>query len=147
MTGCLLIQHMHIVQTETVQEKRRRAVHLLKQGLEVSHDDDDEPKKADFPHGIEPETEEIHLAQDVEENGIIEFQLTRTEREVSNTTSLALESSQEIIPANESITKPVAKIPIEKQLEEIRSTCLASCSTNGIGSTKSKMKSKMQSMN
>ncbi|KAL1368963.1 hypothetical protein HN51_023103 [Arachis hypogaea] len=135
----LLKPSWKIGRAETVQEKRMRAVHLLKQGLEVLHDND-EPKKLDFPHGIEPETEGIHLVQEVEENGIVDIQLTRTEREVSSPTYLALESSQATIPANESINKPVTKIPIEKQLDEIRSACLASCSTNGIASTKSRDK-------
>ncbi|XP_015950680.1 ATP-dependent RNA helicase DEAH13 [Arachis duranensis] len=135
----LLKPSWKIGRAETVQEKRTRAVHLLKQGLEVLHDND-EPKKLDFPHGIEPETEGIHLVQEVEENGIVDIQLTRTEREVSSPTYLALESSQATIPANESINKPVTKIPIEKQLDEIRSACLASCSTNGIASTKSRDK-------
>ena len=121
-----------------MQEKRRRAVHILKQGLEVSHGDD-EPKKQDFPHGIEPETEEIHLAQDAEENDIIQLQPIRTEREVLNTTSVPLESSQASVHGYESIAKPLAEISVEKQPDEIRSAPHASCSNDEIKSTKSKV--------
>lgn len=126
-----------------MKEKRRRAVHLLKEGLEVPHGDQ-LSKKQDYPCRTEPETEEIHLAQiqELEEDDII--QPIRTEREVLNTTSVPLESSQEPVHGNEivnykSVAKPLADISLEKQPDEIISSSPTSCSIDEIKSTASKV--------
>lgn len=116
-----------------MKEKRRRVVHLLKEGLEVSYD------------GLskKPETDEIHLehADEVEENEI-QIQPIRSE-EVLNTTSVSLESSQEPVHGNEVETyKYVSEHPtdisIDNHLDEIRSSPM-SCSIDEIKGTKSKV--------
>lgn len=116
-----------------MKEKRRRAVHLLKEGLKVSYD------------GLskKPEMDEIHLAQDdeVEENDI-QIQPIRSE-EVLNTTSTPMESSEETVHGNEVenykyVSGNLADISIDKQLYEIRSSPL-SCSTNEIKNTNLKV--------
>ncbi|KAG5069443.1 hypothetical protein JHK85_001820 [Glycine max] len=128
----LLLSSCNINRDETMKEKRRRAVHLLKEGLEVSYD------------GLskKPETDEIHLehADEVEENEI-QIQPIRSE-EVLNTTSVSLESSQEPVHGNEVenykyVSEHPADISIDKHLDEIRSSTM-SCSTDEIKSTKSK---------
>ncbi|KAL5180974.1 ATP-dependent RNA helicase DEAH13 [Glycine soja] len=126
----LLLSSCNINRDETMKEKRRRAVHLLKEGLEVSYD------------GLskKPETDEIHLehADEVEENEI-QIQPIRSE-EVLNTTSVSLESSQEPVHGNEVenykyVSEHPADISIDKHLDEIRSSTM-SCSTDEIKSTK-----------
>lgn len=131
----LLLSTCNINRDETAKEKRRRAVHLLKEGLEVP--DNGLPKK--------PETDEIHLAQadEVKEIDIIQIQPIRSE-EVLNTISVPLESSKEPVPGNEVenykyVSEPLADISI-KQLDEIRCSPM-SCSNDEIKSTKSKDKS------
>ncbi|XP_014523036.1 ATP-dependent RNA helicase DEAH13 [Vigna radiata var. radiata] len=125
----LLQSSCNINRNETMKEKRRRAVHLLKEGLKVSYD------------GLskKPEMDEIHLAQDdeVEENDI-QIQPIRSE-EVLNTTSTPMESSEETVHGNEVenykyVSGNLADISIDKQLYEIRSSPL-SCSTNEIKNT------------
>nr|KYP64481.1 putative ATP-dependent RNA helicase DHX37 [Cajanus cajan] len=131
----LLLSTCNINRDETAKEKRRRAVHLLKEGLEVP--DNGLSKK--------PETDEIHLAQadEVKEIDIIQIQPIRSE-EVLNTISVPLESSQEPVPGNDVenykyVSEPLADISI-KQLDEIRCSPM-SCSNDEIKSTKSKDKS------
>ncbi|KAJ1438675.1 P-loop containing nucleoside triphosphate hydrolase [Sesbania bispinosa] len=140
----LLQSSCNINRDETVKEKRRRAVHLLKEGLEVPHDDE-LSKKQDFPCRTEPETEEIHLtqAQEFEENDTI--QPIRTEGKVLDTTSVPLESTQEPVQGNEvvnykSVAEPLADISIDTRPDEIRSSSPTSCSNIEIKSTKSKDK-------
>ncbi|XP_061371043.1 ATP-dependent RNA helicase DEAH13 [Gastrolobium bilobum] len=137
----LLQSSCNINRDETMKEKRRRAVHLLKEGLEVPHDDE-LSKKQDFSCRIEPETEEIHLVQ-AQEVGADIIQPIRTERKVLNTTSVPLESSQEQVHGNEavnykSVAKPLAGISIDKRPDEIRSSSPRSCSNDEVKSTKSK---------
>ncbi|KAK4263874.1 hypothetical protein QN277_029231 [Acacia crassicarpa] len=67
----LLQSSCNINRTETVLERRRRAVHLLKEGLESAHSHD-LSSSLNVPHRMEPETEEIHTAQETEENDQIQ---------------------------------------------------------------------------
>ncbi|KAL2337470.1 hypothetical protein Fmac_011916 [Flemingia macrophylla] len=131
----LLLSTCNINRDETAKEKRRRAVLLLKEGLEVPHD------------GLSKkhETDETHLAQadEVEENDIIQVQPVRSE-EVLNTTPVPLESSQEAVPGNEvehykCVSEPLADISVDKQLDEIKCSP-TSCSNDETKSTKSKDK-------
>jgi len=109
-----------------MKEKRRRAVHLLKEGLNVSY------------NGLskEPEMDEIHSAQDDEvEKNDIQIQPIKSE-EVLNTTLTPLESSEELLHGNEVenykyVSGNLADISIDKQLYEIRSSPL-SCSVDEI---------------
>ncbi|KAG4393140.1 hypothetical protein GLYMA_03G024000v4 [Glycine max] len=128
----LLLSSCNINRDETMKEKRRRAVHLLKEGLEVSYDG----------LSMKPETDEIHLEQvdEVVENDI-QIQPISPE-EVLNTTSVSLESSQEPVHGNEVETyKYVSEHPtdisIDNHLDEIRSSPM-SCSIDEIKGTKSK---------
>ncbi|XP_004517254.1 ATP-dependent RNA helicase DEAH13, partial [Cicer arietinum] len=135
----LLQSSCNINREETVKEKRRRAVHLLKEGLAVSHGDELSAKQ-DFPCRTDSENEEI---QEFEENEIT--QPVRTDREFLNTTSVLLESPQESVHANEvvnykSVAKPLADISNDKQPDEIRSSSLMPCSNDEIKSIKSKDK-------
>ncbi|CAJ1949856.1 unnamed protein product [Sphenostylis stenocarpa] len=92
---------------ETKKEKRRRAVQLLKEGLEVSYD------------GLskKPQMDEIHLAQadEVEENDI-QIQPIRSV-EVLNTTSMPLESSlhRNEVDNYKYVSENLADISIVKQ--------------------------------
>ncbi|KAK7349630.1 hypothetical protein VNO77_07144 [Canavalia gladiata] len=130
----LLQSSCNINRDETMKEKRRRAVHLLREGLEVSLD------------GLskKPEIEEIHLAQahEIEENDIIQIQPIRKEGEILNAT-VPLEFSQEPVHDNKviyykDVAKPLADISIDKQCDEIRSFTPMSCSIDEIKGTKSK---------
>ncbi|CAJ1949830.1 unnamed protein product, partial [Sphenostylis stenocarpa] len=125
----LLLSSCKINRDETTKEKRRRAVHLLKEGLEVSYD------------GLskKPQMDEIHLAQadEVEENDI-QIQPIRSV-EVLNTTSVPLESSEEPLHCNEVenykyVSENLADISIVKKHDEIRSFPL-SCSVDEIKKT------------
>ncbi|OIW02210.1 hypothetical protein TanjilG_31959 [Lupinus angustifolius] len=137
----LLQSSCDINRAETLREKRLRDVQLLKQGLEVPHDDDDEqPQDADFPCTIESEAEEIHLAHEPEENDIV--QPIRAERKLLNT-SVPLESSQEPVCGHEdvnhkSVTEPQPNDSIEKRPDEIKSSSPIFCSNDGIKRTESK---------
>jgi ATP-dependent RNA helicase DHX37/DHR1 len=126
-----------------VKEKRRRAVHLLKEGLEVPHGDD-LSKKQDFPSITEPESEEEveEILEESEEKVIIQPFITETEREIVYTTSAPLECSQEPVHENEvvnyeSVAEPVTDI--DKKPDEIRSSSPTSCSIGELKSTKSKV--------
>ncbi|CAK8575065.1 unnamed protein product [Lathyrus sativus] len=134
----LLQSSCNINREETVKEKRRRAVHLLKEGLEIPHDNN-LSKKQDFPCINEPESEdgENHLVQESEENDFI--QPFRTEREILYTTSTPLESSQEPVHGNE-VVNYESDISTDKQPDEIRSSSPISRSITEIKSTKSKDK-------
>ncbi|KAK7390112.1 hypothetical protein VNO78_25411 [Psophocarpus tetragonolobus] len=128
----LLLSSCNINRDETMKEKRRRAVHLLKEGLEVSYD------------GLskKPETDEVHLvvADEFKENDIqIEKDISE---EVLDTTLVSLESSQEPVHGNEVenykyVSEHLTGISIDKQLDEIRSSPMP-CSIDEITSTKSK---------
>ncbi|CAI8600796.1 unnamed protein product [Vicia faba] len=140
----LLQSSCNINREETVKEKHRKAVHLLKEGLEVP-DGNNLSKKQDFPCITEPESEdeENNLVQESEENYFIHP--FRTEREILYTTSVPLETSQEPVHGNgvvnyESVAKPVANSSTEKQPDEIRSSSPISHSITEIKSTKSKDK-------
>lgn len=126
-----------------MKEKRRRAVHILKEGLDVPHGND-LSKKQDLPCITEPESEdeENHMVQEPEENDII--QTFRTEREILYTMSIPLEPSQEPVHGNEvvnyeSVAEPVAVSFTEKQPDEIRSSSPVSRSITEMKSTKSKV--------
>jgi ATP-dependent RNA helicase DHX37/DHR1 len=129
-----------------VKEKRRRAVHLLKEGLEVPHGDD-LSKKQDFPSITEPESEEEEeeeILEESEEKEIIQPFITETEREILYTTSAPLGCSQEPVHGNEvvnyeSVAEPVADISTDKKPDEIRSSSPTSCSIGELKSTKSKV--------
>jgi ATP-dependent RNA helicase DHX37/DHR1 len=128
-----------------VKEKRRRAVHLLKEGLEVPHGDD-LSKKQDFPSITEPESEEEveEILEESEEKVIIQPFITETEREILYTTSAPLECSQEPVHENEvvnyeSVAEPVTDISTDKKPDEIRSSSPTSCSIGELKSTKSKV--------
>jgi ATP-dependent RNA helicase DHX37/DHR1 len=132
-----------------VKEKRRRAVHLLKEGLEVPHGDDLSMKQ-DFPSITEPESEEEEeeeeeeILEESEEKEIIQPFITETEREILYTTSAPLECSQEPVHGNEvvnyeSVAEPVADISTDKKPDEIRSSSPTSCSIDELKSTKSKV--------
>ncbi|ESW06878.1 hypothetical protein PHAVU_010G084200 [Phaseolus vulgaris] len=122
----LLQSSCNINRNETMKEKRRRTVHLLKEGLKVSY------------NGLskKPLMDEIHLAQDDEfEENDIQIQPIRSE-EVLNTTSTSLESSEELVHGNEvedykCVSENPADISTVKQLYEIRSSPL-SCSIDEI---------------
>ncbi|XP_045828380.1 ATP-dependent RNA helicase DEAH13 [Trifolium pratense] len=136
----LLQSSCNINREETVKEKRRRAVHLLKEGLEVPHGDD-LSKKQDFPSITEPESEDEDILEESEEKDIIQPFIT--EREILYTTSTPLGSSQEPIHGNEvvnyeSVAEPVADISTDKKPDEIKSSSPTSCSIDEIKSTKSK---------
>lgn len=126
-----------------MKEKRRKAVHLLKEGLDVPHDDD-LSKKQDIACTSESEEEEIHTVQvkEFEENDVI--QPFRTEKEILYTTTVPLESSQEPVHRNEvmnyeTVAEPVADVSTDKQPDEIRSSSPTSCSIDDIKSTNSKV--------
>ena len=126
-----------------MKEKRRRAVHLLKEGLEALCGDE-LSKKQDFSCRDESETEEIHSAQtqELEENDIIHP--IGTEIKVFDGTSAPLEPSQEPAHGNEvinskSAAQPLADISLDKQPDEIKSSSPTSCSNDVIKSTKSKV--------
>jgi ATP-dependent RNA helicase DHX37/DHR1 len=128
-----------------VKEKRRRAVHLLKEGLEVPHGDDLSMKQ-DFPSITEPESEEEveEILEESEEKVIIQPFITETEREILYTTSAPLECSQEPVHENEvvnyeSVAEPVTDISTDKKPDEIRSSSPTSCSIGELKSTKSKV--------
>jgi hypothetical protein len=128
-----------------VKEKRRRAVHLLKEGLEVPHGDDLSMKQ-DFPSITEPESEEEEeeILEESEEKEIIQPFITETEREILYTTSAPLGCSQEPVHGNEvvnyeSVAEPVADISTDKKPDEIRSSSPTSCSIDELKSTKSKV--------
>jgi ATP-dependent RNA helicase DHX37/DHR1 len=128
-----------------VKEKRRRAVHLLKEGLEVPHGDDLSMKQ-DFPSITEPESEEEveEILEESEEKVIIQPFITETEREILYTTSAPLECSQEPVHGNEvvnyeSVAEPLADISTDKKPDEIRSSSPTSCSIGELKSTKSKV--------
>jgi hypothetical protein len=128
-----------------VKEKRRRAVDLLKEGLEVPHGDD-LSKKQDFPSITEPESEEEveEILEESEEKVIIQPFITETEREILYTTSAPLGCSQEPVHGNEvvnyeSVADPVADISTDKKPDEIRSSSPTSCSIGELKSTKSKV--------
>ncbi|TKY63743.1 ATP-dependent RNA helicase kurz [Spatholobus suberectus] len=130
----LLLSSCNINRDETMKEKRRRVVHLLKEGLEVSHDG----------LSTKPETDEIHLVQadEVEENDIIQIHPIRSDGEVLNTTSVPLESSQEPIHGKEVenykyVSENLADISVDKQHDEI-SSYPTSFSIDEIKSSKSK---------
>jgi len=116
-----------------MKEKRRRTVHLLKEGFEVSYNGLSE----------KPLMDEIHLEQDdeVEENDI-QIQPIRSE-EVLNTTSTSLESSEEPVHGNEVedykyVSENHTDISNVKQLYEVRSSPL-SCSIDEIENTNLKV--------
>ncbi|XP_028807385.1 ATP-dependent RNA helicase DEAH13 [Neltuma alba] len=67
----LLQSARNMNQMETVLERRRRAVCLLKEGLEVT-DNHDLYRITDVRHRIEHEKDEIHMTQEVEENDQIQ---------------------------------------------------------------------------
>lgn len=126
-----------------MKEKRRRAVHLIKEGLDDPLGDD-LSKKEDLLCRTESETEEDHLAQvqEYEENDTI--QPMRTERKVLNAESVPFESSEEPVHGNElvnykSVAKPLAAISTDKQPDEIKSVSPMSCSNDEIKSPKSKV--------
>lgn len=138
----LLQSSCNINRVETVKEKRRKAVHLLKEGLEVPHDDDLSGKQ-DIACTSESEEEEIHTVQvkEFEENDVI--QPFRTEKEILYTTTVPLESPQELVHKNEvvnyeTVAEPVADVSTDKQPDEIRSSSPTSCSIDDIKSNNSK---------
>lgn len=138
----LLQSSCNINRVETVKEKRRKAVHLLKEGLDVPHDDD-LSKKQDIACTSESEEEEIHTVQvkEFEENDVI--QPFRTEKEILYTTTVPLESTQEPVHRNEvinyeTVAEPVADVSTDKQPDEIRSSSPTSRSIDDIKSTNSK---------
>ncbi|XP_027335070.1 ATP-dependent RNA helicase DEAH13 isoform X2 [Abrus precatorius] len=114
----LLQSSCNINRDETMKEKRRRAVHILKEGLEVSLDG---PSK-------KHETEEIHLSpvHQVEEKDIIQIPPVRTG--VHGT---------EVVNYNY-VPKPIADISVDKKPDEVRSSSPTSCSIDEIRSTLSK---------
>lgn len=107
----LLQSSCNINRDETMKEKRRRAIYLLKEGLEIPLGDE-LSKKEDLLCGAEPETEEIHVlqTQEVEENDNI--QPIRTERKPLNTTFVPLESSHQPVNDNEVVNCRSAPKPL-----------------------------------
>lgn len=88
-------------------------------------------RKLGVPHGIEPETEEIHLAHELEEND--QTQPSIFEKELLNTPSAPLESFQEPacddeIFVNGPLAASLDDAPIEKKatsvLDEIKYSSL-----------------------
>lgn len=126
-----------------MKEKRRRAVHLLKEGLEGLCGDE-LSKKQDFSDRAEPETEEVHSpqTQELEENDTIHP--IATEIEVLDRTSVPLEPSREPVHGNEVINcksdaQPLPVISIDKKPGEIRSSSSTSCSNDEIKNTNLKV--------
>ncbi|KAL6556148.1 hypothetical protein OROGR_005436 [Orobanche gracilis] len=139
----LLRSTCNINRDETMKEKRRRVVHLSKEGLEDLCGDE-LSKKQDFPCRDESETEEIHLVQtqELEENDMI-HPIATEEGGVLDRKYVPLESSQEPVQGNEVINcksadQPLADISIDKNPDEITSSSLISCFNDEIKSTKSK---------
>ncbi|KAF7827723.1 ATP-dependent RNA helicase DEAH13 [Senna tora] len=130
----LLQSVQNISRAETVLERRRRAVHLLKEGLEIGHSHDLSTKLS-VPQRIEPETEEIHLAQEIEEND--QIQATRSEIELSYTPSSPLEPSQEptcgdeIVVNNGPLAASLGDVSVEKKATTVLDEIRYSPPTNG----------------
>ncbi|KAJ7963069.1 ATP-dependent RNA helicase DEAH13 [Quillaja saponaria] len=93
----LLQSSRNINQAESMLEKRRRAAHLLKEGLELPHGY--EPfSKSDELCGVEPESEVIHSGLEIRGNRILPLTITQTE--VSIVTSVSLDYSQRSVLSN-----------------------------------------------
>ncbi|KAI4354890.1 hypothetical protein L6164_003715 [Bauhinia variegata] len=134
----LLLSSCNINRAETLREKRRRVVHLLKEGLEVCHSDEPS-KKLGISRQIEPDIEMTHLVEEFEEDDII--QPIRIESEDLNTTYAPLESSQgpergkENIENSGSLAPCLADFSLEKKeasiSDGIKNSSLALSSNDG----------------
>lgn len=103
-------------------ERRRRAIHLLKEGLGVDNSHD-LSGILDVLHRVEPEAEEIHMEQEAEENDKI--QPARFERDLSCEPYLSLGSSQEpacgdkSLKNNEPVTTTLSDVSVEEKMTSL----------------------------